>query len=474
MLNNSKVYFHPLMQSMQRSIKRYKLLSPGEQVLVALSGGADSVALLRALQIARYTPIALHCNFHLRGKESDRDEAFCKELTRTLDIELLVHHFETQAYAAEKRLSIEMAARELRYHVFVEEAQKRSIHAIAVGHHLQDNVETLLGNLSRGTGLVGLRGISPKRDLIIRPLLEVHPREIHDFLKQLGQAYCLDSTNQDTTIKRNAIRHKLIPLFEELNPSFLESTCSSLAHLREAEIIYKRGIEEILRQAIETGNTTLSQEDRIYSLSPLIQSGVVHTLLHYIVANKGFSADALEQFIQQIESLQPTRITSASHILEKRQGRLYLLKKERSREEERNKSYFLDLMQSSTSTPYGTFSFEIKKDFSRSCIPQARSIFVDFDTLQTYLKAQDTSFGLKLQPIDLRMKLQPFGFQGRKTIHKILKEKGIVSALYSEIPLLMAHDVPLWLVPYLRTNSFPITQKTQHCLHITYTPLGAD
>ena len=159
MKTNPQVYHHPLMRTMRQSISRYQLLEPHASVLVALSGGADSVALLLALQLADYRPIAIHCNFHLRGEESLRDEQFCRNLTDQLGIELEVHHFDTRAYATTHGLSVEMAARELRYQVFEQEATKRGIEAIAVAHHLQDNVETLLGNLSRGTGLTGLRGI---------------------------------------------------------------------------------------------------------------------------------------------------------------------------------------------------------------------------------------------------------------------------------------------------------------------------
>lgn len=471
MKTNPQVYHHPLMRTMRQSIRRHQLLEPHASVLVALSGGADSVALLLALQLADYRPIAIHCNFHLRGEESLRDEQFCRNLTAQLGIELEVHHFDTRAYATTHGLSVEMAARDLRYQVFEQEATKRGIEAIAVAHHLQDNVETLLGNLSRGTGLTGLRGILPKRGSIIRPLLDVHPKEIHDFLHLLRQPFCNDSTNQDTSIKRNAIRHCIIPLFQELNPQFLTTSRSTLAHLRDAETIYQKGIEALLTEArvpqvFPFSHTTILT----YKVESLLRSGVAPTLLHYITKGKGFSADAIEQFEAQLSSPHPVSITANNYTLECRKGLLHLISTP-LRENEGAVEYLrIDSNQGEISTPYGIFSYSIHE--KNEAIPTSPlSIVLDWDALSQHYTDAKGMVTLSISAIDPEEKIQPFGLKGRKTIHKIFNEKGIVPVLFSSIPLLRAGEQALWVVPIQRTEAFAITPNTHRYLQLSFSPI---
>ena len=169
-------------QKVQQYIIKEKLFAGSERLLVALSGGADSVALLRVLLSLGYTCEAAHCNFHLRGKESDRDEAFVRELCERLDVPLHVVHFDTAAYASQHHVSIEMAARELRYRYFKNLALQIGAACVAVAHHQNDSVETFLLNLIRGTGINGLRGIRPKNGEIVRPFLSVSRKEILEYM----------------------------------------------------------------------------------------------------------------------------------------------------------------------------------------------------------------------------------------------------------------------------------------------------
>ncbi|KAA6337326.1 tRNA(Ile)-lysidine synthase, partial [termite gut metagenome] len=204
-------------------IKQEELLLPAGKALVALSGGADSVALLRILLSLGYDCEATHCNFCLRGEESDRDEAFVRELCRELHIPLHVTSFETSQYAKEKHVSIEMAARELRYNWFAEIKETSGASAIAVAHHKDDNAETLLLNLIRGTGINGLCGIRPKNGDIVRPLLCLSRDEITDYLRHIKQEYVTDSTNLQDEYTRNKIRRHILPLMREINPSIADS-----------------------------------------------------------------------------------------------------------------------------------------------------------------------------------------------------------------------------------------------------------
>jgi tRNA(Ile)-lysidine synthase len=204
-----------MLRRVQKYIRDKELLKQGDKVLVCVSGGADSIALLDVLQRAGYDCVVAHCNFHLRGEESNRDEVFVKTLTEGTKV--LVKHFDTAKYAKEQGLSIEMAARKLRYEWFAQIAKKEACQAIAVAHHQNDQAETLLLNLKRGTGIRGLCGMRAKCDnpfggtvKIIRPLLCTTRDYIEHYLRDIRHIdWIEDSTNTDTTILRNAVREQL-------------------------------------------------------------------------------------------------------------------------------------------------------------------------------------------------------------------------------------------------------------------------
>ena len=233
-----------MIHKVESFISRHKLLTPGAKVLVALSGGADSVALLVALLKLGYHCEAVHCNFHLRGAESDRDEAFVKQLCEKKGVKLTTAHFDTAAHAKAHGISIEMAARELRYKLFEELRSSCGAEAIAVAHHRDDSAETVLLNLIRGTGIKGLRGIQPRNGNIVRPLLCVGRADIIDYLEWRGEKFVTDSTNLTTDYTRNKIRLEVIPKLAEINPSILDSLAATAQRIAEAELIYSHSIKE--------------------------------------------------------------------------------------------------------------------------------------------------------------------------------------------------------------------------------------
>ena len=239
---NTNTRFHRQVFSF---IEDENLFSSSDNLLVALSGGADSVALLRVLLYLGYKCTAAHCNFHLRGEESNRDEEFCIALCRELDVELHVIHFDTVGYAKEQGISIEMAARELRYIWFEELCNECGYTHVAVAHHRDDSVETLLLNLVRGTGIAGLTGIRPVNGRVVRPMLNVSRADIVDYLRVLGQKFVTDSTNLQDEYVRNKIRHRLIPLMEELNPSVKEGLAATATRLRSVESIYTKLMKRV-------------------------------------------------------------------------------------------------------------------------------------------------------------------------------------------------------------------------------------
>ena len=225
------------LEKIDKYIHRNNLLHPEDLYIVALSGGADSVALLLVLKQLGYKVEAAHCNFNLRGEESIRDEQFCVSLCEKQNVPLHRIHFDTKAYAALHKVSIEMAARELRYQYFENLRKDICAKGICVAHHEDDNVETILLHIIRGTGLKGLTGIAPKNGNIIRPLLCITRSDIIAYLESVQQNYVVDSTNLVDDVKRNKIRLNLLPMLEEMNPSVKSNIASMARYLAEAEKI---------------------------------------------------------------------------------------------------------------------------------------------------------------------------------------------------------------------------------------------
>ena len=265
-------------------IKKHKLLSLSDLYIVALSGGADSVALLLLLDEMGYKVHALHCNFHLRGEESDRDERFCEDLCLKKNIPFHRIHFDTLMYAETHKMSVEMAARELRYRYFEQLRKDIGAEGICVAHHQDDTVETVLLNLVRGTGLRGLTGIQPRNGAILRPLLCVTRTEIEAYLATKQQDYVTDSTNLETDFVRNKIRLQVVPLLRQLNPAVSENIVRTAEHLTEAQ--------KVLDAVVDTykGSNQLD-------LCALQQVGSAEYIVFEWLKQYGFNGSQVQQVI---------------------------------------------------------------------------------------------------------------------------------------------------------------------------------
>ena len=226
-------------------IGRHHLLSPGAKVIVGLSGGPDSVCLTLMLHEMGYDLTGVHCNFHLRGEESMRDERFVRDLCQKLNIPLHKADFDTAQYAKDHKLSIEMAARELRYDLFRRLKAELHAEAIAVGHHQDDNVETLMLNMVRGTGIKGACGMQPVNGDIIRPLLCLRRHEIMHFLAARQQDYVTDHTNLEDEYARNKVRLNIVPQLEAINPRAVDNMSTTMDNLREVYNIYIWWMEQV-------------------------------------------------------------------------------------------------------------------------------------------------------------------------------------------------------------------------------------
>ena len=263
-------------------------------MLVALSGGADSVALLRALHQQDTHIEALHCNFHLRGEESNRDEMFVTKLCQKLCIPLHIKHFDTLAYKQKQGISLEMAARELRYRWFEEMRHTLNADFVAVAHHRDDQAETLMLNLIRGTGLRGLAGMLPQNNFIIRPLLEVSKDEILNYLEGIEQDYVTDSTNLERDAQRNILRLDVIPLLKTINPNAVKHLAETAKHVAEALPYYEKGVSQshelsatTLHEALRDCGFNSAQEADILRQADGQSGAIYQSATHRLLRNRG-------------------------------------------------------------------------------------------------------------------------------------------------------------------------------------------
>ena len=271
-------------------IREKRLFGMEDRVLVALSGGADSVALLRVLLRLGYRCEAAHCNFHLRGEESVRDEVFVTRLAERLGVRLHKTGFDTEGYAAGHGVSIEMAARELRYAWFRKLLGETGARVVAVAHHRNDSVETFLLNLVRGTGIDGLRGIRAVNGPVVRPLLCVDRKEILAYLEGLGQEYVTDSTNLQDEYTRNKLRLQVIPLLESINPSVVEGIGRTAERLAEVAGVYHRAMSEALRRVMP--------EDSVIDGEALLREPAPRPVLHEALSPLGVNASQTDDIFR--------------------------------------------------------------------------------------------------------------------------------------------------------------------------------
>ena len=388
-------------------------------VYVALSGGADSTALLLIMKELGYRLHALHCNFHLRGAESDRDQAFVEELCKQQDVPLSVRHFETEAYAKRQGISIEMAARELRYQWF-----NTFSPYIAVAHHCDDQAETLLLNLLRGTGLRGMAGMHPIHEGIIRPLLCLSRDEILDYLKSRVQSFVTDSTNAERIAQRNRLRLDVIPLLRSINPAAIEHLCLACENVRQSLPYYIKGIETAF---VEMGIT-----DDTFPLSALSSQ----TLLHEWLAGKGFNGTQEEEMLQATKREVGKMWHSGTHVVLRDRNALILASQPPAQ------SSILNLQSSIV-----------------PCIEETGPNIAYFD-------ADLLTNPIEVRPVREGDAFVPFGMKGRKLVSDFLTDCKVNRLQKANQFVATCGEDIIWLIGHRSDNRYRVTDKTTRILKL--------
>lgn len=428
------------------------LPSSDTPALVALSGGADSVALLRVLLSLGYTCEAAHCNFRLRGDESERDEKFVRTLCNELEVPLHVAHFDTRKFAGQHKISIEMAARRLRYDFFSQLLASTPAQFVAVAHHSDDNAETLLLNLVRGTGLRGLCGMQYRNGNIVRPLLNVSRKDITDYLASLKQDYVTDSTNLENDVMRNKIRLDVLPLLRKLNPSINDTLHREAQKLREAETMYRWAVGCMLDKIARHGNG--DEELATYDIPDGIS---VEAVLHEWLFPKGFNETQVFEALEAAKQGKKVRFETAESILFFEQDTFFLARKDSFPDSEP-----IRLPDEGIITLSPTVSLAVE--------PYGKPVPRHELTCPEYAFADTAKIkgALRLRPLCRGDRFIPFGMRGSKLVSDYMADRKIHEWERMRQFVVVDDEKIIWLVGQRTDDRVKITSATESiiCLHL--------
>ncbi len=421
----------------------------GDRVLVTLSGGADSVALLDALSAGGFRCVAAHCNFHLRGEESDRDCRYASALAQRLGVEIHVRDFDVPAYEKQHGVSTEMACRELRYEWFERLRAEIGCDVIAVAHHRDDNVETFFLNLLRGTGISGLTGMAYRNGNIVRPMLDCSRAEVEEYLAERGIEYVTDSTNLENEFKRNRLRNIILPMLNEQFPGACDSIANTLERLRSNEAIY--------RQTIARAEATYRKDGEIDVARLKKEEPEPETLLFEMIRSDGFNFSQAKDIIASASSSgKRFHAGGVSALLDR--GMLKLSRGKDAADSEA----IIDLSQDVDSPiRLKVLAFNRPKDFSP--VADANKIYLDADAL-----SGNPAFTLRRWRKGDR--LAPFGMRGTKKLSDIFSDAKLSLDDKEKVWLLTRNDEILWIVGMRSSRHFAVKEGTSRVLSVEYLP----
>lgn len=427
-------------------IKKEKLFSPSHKILLAVSGGVDSTIMCELFHKAGFRFGIVHCNFNLRGQESDGDEIFVKELAAHYDSEFHFEQFETKSYAHKKGISIQMAARELRYTFFESVRRKFNYDYIATAHHKSDVMETMLLNLSRGTGISGLHGILPKRENIIRPLLFASREEIARFAVDNRIPFREDSSNREEKYKRNLVRNKIIPVLKSINPDLENSFYESALRVRDAEKLLLDFVTEFRKK-----NVSVKKNATHISINAVTSLPGGETILFELLKPFGFTSDVVEQIYESVKSTSGKQFLSPTHRLIRDRKNFIVT----SLAEHSQVSKEIKKIPAEINFNEEIISFTVR-DRGKFSIPKTSTVCcVDYDKLKFPLLIRSWREGDSFVPLGMKHKRKVSDFLIDKKIPLHEKEKVKVVESNKEIICLTG----------LRINDrFKVTEKTKKIL----------
>lgn len=427
-------------------IKKHALFNDGDKLLVGVSGGLDSMVLLSLCKQANLQLKVAHCNFGLRAEESDADARFVRERAKALGFDYFEKKFDTKDYAVANGISTQMAARELRYQWFDDLMSQHELTKLAVAHHLDDNIETVLLNLIRGTSVAGLRGMNPISGNIVRPLLEFKRGEIEAFALANGLKWREDSSNSSDDYKRNFVRHNIIPQIDHLNQGFHNTFQRNINRAQELEQVFNQRIELLkpLLKPIEGAIQVDKSDLEKHQIGPL--------QLFELIKEFGFNYDQCEEIIDGLDRLSGKQYFTDDYLLTIDRKSLFI--------EENNQPEFVPVVIN-----------EADKSF---LVGESHYSLVEHDDPLEILKNKETAFldkaklsyPLKIRRAEVGDYFYPLGMKGKKKLSDFMIDEKIPLNLKSKVLVLTTGRDIVWVIGHRIDDRYKVQATTKSILQI--------
>lgn len=445
--------FDNTLQLMLQFAQQHNILRKGDQVLVAVSGGLDSVTLLHLLT---QLPIRLgvaHCNFGLRGAEADADEQLVKQLAEQYALPFYNTRFETATYAAEHGISTQMAARDLRYEWLNDIRKQHGFHFVAVAHHKNDNAETLLLNLAKSTGLAGLHGMAVKKEHLIRPLLDLTRGQIKTYAEEQKLIWREDASNALNKYQRNSIRNQVIPLLEAINPKLIETLGDEIKRFRDTEDIYLKGLDHYRSKLMD------KRKDGIYiPIKKLSLYTAKRTILFEILRDYSFNAADVDDILATLQSTEAKQFKSATHRVVKHRDFLIVCELTT----EALSPVVIEKLSKPTKLGHAQLKYHLQI---------AKGYHIQDKSYMAALDNDKLTLPLILRPWKQGDYFYPLGLNKKKKVSRFLMDNKVSQLEKERTLVLTSGDHIVWVVGYRTDHRFRLTDSTKNVLEIKYKDL---
>lgn len=434
----------------QKTLEKECNISNSAKLLLTVSGGMDSMVMLDVIPDAGYFCEAAHCNFNLRGEESDGDALLVEKECEKRGIVLHVRSFNTKEYAAEKGISIEMAARELRYTWFHELLEQRGLDYMITAHHGDDAIETFFLNLVRGTGIKGLSGMRFVNGKVVRPFLNLSRKDIEEYTGKMNIEYRHDSSNDEVRYLRNKVRHEILPRFKEMNPSFFSTMTDNLKRLAEVEELLEAEVERFREASVveEHGKVLIP-------ISRLEEHSQKSAVLYELLRPYGFSSGSIDDIIRSLRGIPGKQFYSHTHRLIRDRFNLILFEITETVEEEK----YIDSDTEEIKSPLHLKLRTFKK-------PEDHSFSTD--PLVAHFDADAVDFPLVLRRWKQGDSFRPLGMKGFKKLSDFFVDRKLSIADKEEVWVLQSGDDIMWIAGMRIDDRFKITDRTKKILEIKF------
>lgn len=433
-----------MVETFEKHLENNLNMLDGSRLLLAISGGLDSVVLAHLCHKLQLNVSLAHCNFNLRAAESDADENFVLQLAEDLNMEVFIESFETETYAKEEGVSIQMAARQLRYTWFHELAEQLKFDYILTAHHADDNLETFLINLTRGTGLEGLTGIPEVSGKIVRPLLPFSRDSLEVYAIGEHMAWREDSSNASTKYLRNKLRHDIIPILKQMNPQLLQNFQNTISNLQDSQDLIDDNLVKIQRKI-----TTVDDGQIKFDIEKIKKLSKPKAYLYQLL--KDFNFTAWNDVVKLLDAQSGKQVFSPTHRLLK--DREFLLLSEIKSECEED-PISIQKTDKEVAVPFGTLRFKNVAAITKTA---KHSVYVDTEKLVFPLILR------KWQEGDV---FYPLGMKGKKKLGKYFKDIKLSLIEKEQVWILVSGANVVWVVGKRADDRFKVTENTTQILKI--------